>query len=329
MFAAVFVLSVAKIAKDERLNTKPVFWRRLAAASHALLVVRSCGVTEIEPLELIKWSMRQSGDAYILSVLCDFRTDPQWRPEWIDPNILVADVCGRAGSAWSRIPKDKVPASWTERIDKLSSWINEKRYYFSMQYPAVMQGARRPVPLLSEIPADIAELYAELMKEPSVDHLLRMTPAIHMFGPPPEITETMHKLIGIIRAASSADEDGRMASAIGLLSHVAALLRDTNLGNAVAETCIERIAMDERRETVLEAVHRLIECSAAETENAAARLFLSRKLEQVCYTIRKPELLAEIVASTEQLKLISPELNCALGRALAIAKLGAFRSAAA
>jgi hypothetical protein len=243
--------------------------------------------------------------------------------------MLVADVCGRAGSAWSRIPKDKVPASWTERVDKLSSWINKKRYYLSMQYPAVMQGARRPTPLLSEIPADIAELYAELMKEPSLDYLLRMTPAIHMFGPPFEITETMHKLIGNIRADSSADKDGRKASAIELLSHVAALLRDTNLANAVAETCIERIAMDERRETVVDTVHRLIECSAAETENAAARLFLSRKLEQLCYTIKKPELLAEIVASIEQLKLISPELNCALGRALAIAKLGASRSAVA
>lgn len=329
MFGAALVLSIAKIAKDEQLNGKPAFWRRLAAASHALLVVRSCGVTETEPLELIKWSMRQSGHAYVSSVLCDFTTDPQWRPEWIDPNMLVADVCGRAGGAWSRIPKDKVPASWTERIDKLSSWINEKRYYFSMQYPAVMQGARRPVPLLSAVPADIYELYAELMKEPSLDHLLRMTPAIHVFGPPPEITEAMHKLIGIIRADSSADEDGRVTSAIELLSHVAALLRDTNLANAVAETCIERIAIDERRETAVEAVHRLIECSAAETESAAARIFLSRKLEQLCYTIKKRELLTEIIASIEQLKLISPELNCGLGRALAIAKLGTSRSAVA
>jgi hypothetical protein len=329
IFGAALVLSVAKIAQDEKLKTKPAFWRRLAAASHALLVVRACGVAEIEPMELIRWSMRQSGHPYTFSVLCDFKSDPQWRPEWIDPNILVADVCGRVGGAWSRIPKAKVPASWTERIDKLSNWINEKRYYFLMQYPAVMQGARRPLPPLSQIPADIADLYAELMKEPSLDHLLRMRPAIHVFGPPPEVTETMHKLIGVIRADSSADEDGRVASAIGLLSHVAALLRDTNLANAVAETCIERIAMDDRRETVVEAVHRLIECSAAETENAAGRLFLSRKLEQVCYTIRKPELLAEIIASMEQLKLISRDLDCVLGRALAIAKLGASRSAAA
>src|SRR5262249_14749624 len=112
-----------------------------------------------------------------------------------------------------------------------------------------------------------------------------------------------------------------------VLSHVAALLQDTRLANAVAEACVERLAMDERRETVIEAIHRLLECSAAETDKAAARLFLSRMLEQVCYTITKTELLAEIAAWIEELKVISPELNCSLGRALAIAKLGASRPA--
>ena len=208
MFAAAFVLSVAKIAQDDKVNAKPAFWRRLAAASHASLVVRSCRGTEIDHKDLIEWSMRQSGHAYFLSVLCDFTTDPQWRPEWIDPSFLLADVCGRAIGAWLKIPKKKVPASWTERIDKLRNWINERHYEILMPFPAVMEGARRPdLPTVSEM-QDIGELYEVLMKEPSVDHLLRMTPAIQAFGPPREIIESLHKVIGIIRANSSADDDG-------------------------------------------------------------------------------------------------------------------------
>jgi hypothetical protein len=329
MFGAAFVLSVAKIAEDDKLNAKPAFWRRLAAASHALLVVRSCGVTEIDHEELIEWSMRQSGQPYFLSVLCDFKTDPQWRPEWIDPRFLLADVCGRAIGVCTKIPKEKVPSLWTERIDKLRTWISEKHYELLMHFPAVTEGARRPaLPVLSEM-QHIGRLYEVLMREPSVDHLLRMTPAIQAFGPPREITESVHKIIGIIRADSSADEEGLLANALKPLSHIAALLQDARLANAVAEACIERLAMDERRETVIEAIYRLLECSAAETDKAAARLFLSRKLEQVCYTITKPELLAEIAAWIEELKLISPELKCALGRALAIAKLGAAMPAAA
>ena len=184
------------------------------------------------------------------------------------------------------------------------------------------------MPAVSEM-EEIGELYEVLMREPSVDHLLRMTLAIQTFGAPREITESLHKVIGIIRADSSADEAGLLANAIKVLSHVTALLQDTTLANAVAEACIERLAIDQRRETVMEAIYRLLECSAAETDQAAGCLFLSRKLEQICFTITKPELLAEIVAWIEQLKLISPELKCALGRALAIAKLGASGSAVA
>ncbi|MBI2753579.1 MAG: hypothetical protein HYX46_08730 [Betaproteobacteria bacterium] len=329
MFGAALVLSVAKIAEDDKLNAKPAFWRRLAAASHALLVVRACGVTEIDHKELIQWAMRQSGKAFFLSVFSDFKTDPQWRPEWIDPHFLLADVCGRAIGAYTRIPKDKTPASWTERIEQLRAWIGDRQYELLTHLPAVMEGARRTMlPVISEM-QDIGELYAVLMREPSLDNMLRMTPAIHAFGPPREITQSLHKVIAIIRADSSTDEEGLLANGIKLLSHIAALLQDTRLANAVAEACLERLAMNERPETVIETIYRLLECSAAETDEAAARLFLSRNLEQLCYTIAKAELLAEIAAWIEELKLISPELNCALGRALAIAKLGASRSAAA
>jgi hypothetical protein len=329
IFGAALVLSVAQIAEDDKLNTKPAFWRRLAAASHALLVVRACGITEIDHKKLIDWSLRQSGQAYFLSVLCDFKTDPQWRPEWIDPRFLLADVCGRAIVAYNKIAKDTAPESWTERIERLRAWIGEKHYGLLTTYPAVMEGARRTaLPVVSEM-QEIGALYETLMREPSIDHLLRMTPAIQAFGPPREIAESLHKVIGIIRADSSVDEEGAITNAIELLSHVAAVLQDTDLANAVSEACIERLAMDERRKTVIEAIYRLVECSAAETDSAAARLFLSRKLEQVCYTITKPELLAEIAAWIEELKLISPDLKHGLGRALAIAKLGASRPAAA
>jgi hypothetical protein len=241
----------------------------------------------------------------------------------------LADVCGRAIGAWLRIPNDKAPTSWTERIDKLRNWINEKQYQILMPFPAIMEGARRPnLPAVSELQNN-GELYEVLMKEPSIEHLLRTTPAIQAFGPPREITESLHKVTGIIRGNSSTDDDGFLTTAIKVLSHVAALLQDTGLANAVAEACIERLAIDQRRQTTIEAIHRLLECSAAETDKIAGRLFLSRKLEQLCYTITEPDLLAEIAACIQQLKLICPEMNCVLGRALAIAKLGASRSAAA
>ncbi|MGK9235954.1 hypothetical protein KXS07_29570 [Inquilinus limosus] len=328
MFGAALVLSVAKISKDEKVNAKPAFWRRLAAAGHALLLVRTFGVSKIDHKGLMEWSLQEAGQTYFLSVFCDFKTDPQWRPEWIDPRLSLADVCGRAIGAFVRIPKEKVPPTWTDRIDKLRAWVSEEHYQLMTVLPAIMEGARRPhLPIVSEM-QDIGRLYEELMQEPTVDHLLRMKLAIPAFGPPREIVESLHKLVGIIRADSSADPERRLADALTLLGHVAALLQDTSLANAVAEAYIERLIIEERQETAIEAIYRFLECSAAEIDKAAANSFFSRKLEQLCHTIKNPELLAEVAAWIGELKLVNPELKFTVGRALAIAKLGALSAAA-
>lgn len=329
MFGAAFILSVANISKNDKLNARPAFWRRLAAASHAQLVVRACGVTSIDPMELIEWSLQQYGQAYFLSVLCDFRTDPRWRSEWVEPHFLLADVCGRAFVACSKIPDEKIPASWSESIARLRKWIEEKNYELLTMFPAVMEGERRSIlPTVREM-QDVAKLYDAFIREPSVDQLLTITPAIHVFGPPREIIESLHKIVSIIRTDSLGDEEGALTIAIKLLSHTAVLLQDVKLANAVAEVCIERLAVDQQRATVVEVLYRLLECAAAETDKVAWRLFLSRKLDQVGYMITNRELLAEVVTWIEKLKLINPELNCGLGRALSIAKLGASGSTAA
>jgi hypothetical protein len=329
IFGAAFILSVAKIAEDDELNTRPAFWRRLAAASHALLVVRSCGVTEIDHNGLIEWAPDQSGRAYFLSLMCDFRTDPQWRPEWIDPKFLLADVCGRAVGAFLRIPVDKAPPSWKSRIDKLRSWIGENHYDLLMTFPAVMEGARRTAfPRIGDM-KELADAYRQIIDIPTVEHLLMLTPAIQAFGPPREIVPSLYKVVATIRADSSDDEDGRIPNALRLLAQVAALLEEPKLADAVAEACIERLAIREDRENIIETIHRLIECSAAEQDRELSRVSLARRLEQLGYIVRNGALLAEIADWIDELKIVNPTVKCSLGRALAIARLGATRSAPA
>jgi hypothetical protein len=99
MFAAGFVLATAYLSEHEKLRSRPVFWRRLAAASHASLIVRTCGVTPIKQDELVSWALRLSGTAYFASVLADMHAEPRWRPEWLFPNFLIADCFGRARNA--------------------------------------------------------------------------------------------------------------------------------------------------------------------------------------------------------------------------------------
>jgi hypothetical protein len=84
---------------------------------HASLVARVFGGNGIDPNEMISWAMRLFGDAYFLSVVSDFAIEPQWRPEWIFPKILVADLFGRAFGAWNRLSQEAAPPRWKEKID--------------------------------------------------------------------------------------------------------------------------------------------------------------------------------------------------------------------
>ena len=109
LFGAIFIITTAHFATHETLQRRPVFWRRLAAAAHGSLVVRVFGGNGIDPKGMISWAMRLFGDAYFLSVVSDFAVEPQWRPEWILPKILVADLFGRAVGAWRRFPQEVAP----------------------------------------------------------------------------------------------------------------------------------------------------------------------------------------------------------------------------
>jgi hypothetical protein len=110
---------------------RPVYWRRLAAAAHAALVVRVCGNGGIDPDEMISWAMRVCGETYFLSVVSDFAVEPQWRPEWIIPKILVADLFGRALAAWHGIPQDAA----TRRAGRLQAGWKFSRSLCQRQRP--------------------------------------------------------------------------------------------------------------------------------------------------------------------------------------------------
>jgi hypothetical protein len=327
LFAAAFILAVAKLSEDEKTRTLPAYWRRLAAASHASLVVRSIGVTEIKHEELFAWAMAQSGMEYFVSLLSDFDTDPQWRPEWIDPRYLLADVCGRAIGAAMKVPGDLLPESWKSPIDALNNWLRDQHLLHLTWYPALMEGTRRPkTPVLNEM-GDVADVYRELINAPTLDKLLRARAAISTFGCPAEVVESLYKIIAHLRRSAPQTND-QILDALRLIAHVAVMLNDVALADAVAEASLERLSLDEDRQSVVETVHRLIECSAADVDRENAKVTIARRLEQLAFLVRDGALLTEVVAYIELLKTTDAGSSTRMGRALAMANLGISRSVA-
>jgi len=334
MFAAIFVVATAHLAEHETLRRQPVYWRRLAAASHASLVVRICGTSGINPDDIVAWAMRVSGETYFLSVVSDLAVEPQWNPEWIMPNFLLADVAGRALGARHRLPGEVAPESWKVRLDAVQAWIKDNKLGLFLTYPAVLEGMRRPrQPTIAEFESGrfmaAVSAYRDLADDPSVENLLVVSPLIEAYGFPHEARADVMKVLDIIRSQGGSGDERRNVVALTILAHISILTDDVALADGVAEACMERARALSDPNGVFEIVARLVECSGVIADRDAARTTLARRLEVLALALPSSEVISGLISAIESLKRVQSLLAPLLGKAFAAARLALPRSAAA
>lgn len=328
LFGAAFIIATAHLSEHEALRCRPAFWRRLAAASHASLVVRACGVPEKKLDELVAWAVRVSGEMYVLSVLSDFPDQPRWRPEWIEDNYLVADLYGRACSVLRGIPNNKVPASWQARLDDVKASADKTPMEIFSTYPAVLEGERPLAVPKRPSSRPIGDLVKSFKKEPSPDHLLLLSPVIYTFGFPPQLRDNVIAVVGQLRRGQLTLDDRRMQQVMTVAAHIATETRDVELARAIADACIAKIAIAKERHAVFEATSRLVESAAVHTDRFAAASELADRLERLAFVVPTAEMCHDLAELLGQLKIVQPHSVPLLGRALAVANLGKNLSAA-
>ena len=335
LFGAIFVVTTAHLAEHEILGRRPVYWRRVAAVAHASLVARICASAGFKPEEISKWAMRVAGETYFLSVLSEFAAEPQWRPEWIVTHFLVADVFGRAMGTLHRIGVEQSPPSWRQKIEKAHEWIVEDMLDPFTQYPAVLEGTRRPKrPTLAEFSAINftagTEMYAKLKSDPSISNLLAASPLIEALGFPAEVTDDVFRVLDQLRKQPRVkDKDRSTSIALSVIAHIAVLIGNKEMADGVAEVSLTRSRTYQASDPVFETLARLVECSAAIANPEAARGTLVNRLEALSFTLPASEITGDLLSAMQKLMRVQPELGPLLGRAIATARLGYPRSNAA
>jgi hypothetical protein len=330
LFATVFVVATARLALHEVLRERPVYWRRLAAASLASLIVRTCGVGETEPKELMSWAIHTCGEEYFLSVYNDMAAEPQWRPEWADTRFMAADAFGRLHGAFLAVPAQASPATWRERIEAAKIRTDEDGLNLFITFPAVLQGERRtPRPTLEQLGEQIGGAYRELQTAPSVDKLLCLTPAIHAYGVPDGINGAVQKLVESIGNSHGDIDEEAVQPTLIMACHIAAMTNDPNLADTIADTAIELILREEEPSLVQQMFFRLVETGTANPDRDPARSALARRLEFVALRLPASEAIVEFFNLLRALRSVEPKMAPLLGRAVAAAKLAALRAKAA
>jgi hypothetical protein len=167
-FATAYIVASTYLAKHEELRQQPVFWRRLAAAAHAALATRILGPQD-DPL--FDWAMGLVGKTFYLSALNDAHIEPRWKPDWITPSFLAADIYGRLLQAVQRLG-EAAPPSWCKKIEDAKDAVNKDVPPYAHAFPSLLQGRRVN---LSEMPLPdtrMGETFVEFAAKPTVESVL-------------------------------------------------------------------------------------------------------------------------------------------------------------
>jgi hypothetical protein len=319
-FATAFVISVAHLAEHETLRKRPVFWRRLAAASHASLVTRILGSGADDEPSLLTWAMRVAGKTFYLSVLNDAHVEPRWRPDWINPNFLAADIYGRLLGSVQRLGA-AAPPSWRKKLDDAQPWVVADTPPIAHAFPAILQGGL--VTPIEKPPADtpVGEMYEKLEREPTVENFLTFMQVVYAFGFHPDARESALKVVQSLRTEIPSVSQEYAQAALDLAAFIAARNRDVELADTVAIASIERFVAGPDVAGLLPTASVIVECAAAVADRKEALAALARRLENLAFVVSM-ESLPEALDILRILQSIDEDLSPLLGRAIAVARVG-------
>jgi hypothetical protein len=318
-FAAAFIIATAYLAEHETLRKQPVFWRRLAAASHASLVTRVLGGSSDDESSLLTWAMRLSGKPYYLSILNDAHSEARWRPEWMAPNYLMADVYGRLQGAVQRLG-EAAPETWYKKLEAAQPSVLKDAPPLSQAFPSVLQGWVPP----AEKPADdtdIGRMYADFVREPNIDGLLNFTPIVFGFGFAADADQAVLKVVQSLRANLGITRPEFAQAALDLAALIAAQNRDPELADAVSAVAVERLVATHDVDRLLPTATVILECAAARTDRKEALSMLARRFENLAF-VSPSAALPEALDIFRIMQSLNEELGIRLGRAIATARLG-------
>lgn len=316
-FAAVFVLASARLARHDSLRERPAFWRRLAAAAHASLVVRTAGIDEIDADKLLAWAADRGGTTYLLSGLLDRRTSPRWRPEWVDKKHLVGDAVGRVRQAVLGVADDVRPVAWRGYLDGLDRWLEEAGTNFLSVLPAVLEGDVDP-PSPEALPEVLRSAVDAFVAQPSAEQIPALAGIVFTHGLPDEAAPVLRSFLENGSAMAMVEDRVReLAFLVG--AHAGVERRDEVLADAVAEAAVHALLAGgvDASDRVRPALFLIVECTGAYRDIRTSDDRLVNRLERIAFAPVGDNVLVALATILASLKRVRPSLLTRLGRSLA------------
>jgi hypothetical protein len=229
LLAASTIIAYAGLSKVAPWRAAPIYWRRLAAFSHAGVLTDSLwGMCN--PEAFLKWAMNHFAAGYHWQVLFERREAPLWWPDAIEPGTIKAELCARFINAMQSIDEAEWPTAWKATLERITDKILTRGEGMMMAFPGPFEdfdGFKRSVEV-SLFEATLKALKESPFKIPGLKAFIHLCPLTEI-----ELS-VLKDFVNRSDAPAGSDMEAYL-SELTVITHACAAYRDISLANALAE----------------------------------------------------------------------------------------------
>lgn len=318
IFSAVAMMSTVMIRHLPTVDGRPLFWVRLIALTHASVLTDA--LRHLPDSEgFFKWSMKHIYQKYTWYGLADRFSSPRWKPDWISPPHIYAELLGRVFGAIQTVPVEERPPEWMKLAQRALAGLVKKGTALETVFPGPFDDYRKssPDPSSRLPPFRKGERRAE--RAMRLDKIPNLVAIAYSTQPSERILATVLRILNLPQDRPIASADTQPAY-LQLCAHIAVSTRSEDIARSLINRILPMLA---RTSDVRNAVHLfgvMLKACAAFKEAADFRRMIGVTAANSCYAVNDLQCLAAFAPPMELLTQRDKRLIPILARARAIVR---------
>jgi len=317
IFSAVALIASTRVRSAARASNAPLFWVRLSALAHAGVLTDALrGMAQSE--RFLRWSVENFSPTYVWHGVIDRREAPRWKPDWISPDHIYAELVGRVQGAVHMVPEEQRPARWIAAIEAAVAKLMETGRALAAYFPGPFDDFREPP--IGPLGNEAAEMVKAKLHAAS---LLSDVPELFaLFYATTPSDDVVEKVLGIL--TQPADHPVALreqeVSYLQLCAHIAAAARSESIANAVIDRCLYEVRRPGSEAAVTDLFAIMVECCAAIAVSKEYYERIGAAAANLCFAVEKESDLINLESVFHVLATRNEKLIPALARARAVAR---------
>lgn len=322
LFSALLMATSAGIAKNPDLRGLGPTWRRLAVFTHSAIAHRAMFRGDLDGARLLGAVASNLGTEFYVSALLDKAELPLWRPLWVMPDHVEANVIGRVSNALAHAPRLPAIVELNEIVATARQRIAEQLHPLAPMFPSFLEGypssKGRPAP--PEVVQDLHQALAEKLPTAACAIAANVA-AVADF--PEDAVPPYAKAIARLALPVSTTDWIALLNSLSSAAHASAVARSVSLSDAIAETLFRALRQAQEDPPGIEVVTILFEASAAHQSRFEAQRWLGDRLRALAFIAPSGDVLAALVRLIDEQATLDPTCLTFFGQARAVAALAA------